>query len=202
MFLDVLERKHWGRGRLPISHWEVLGGVEGVWGGFWGYFAIFFFELDAEMSLPPTPAWPLCSLLLFSSPSPRVSQLLPSPPPCPPCRHFPFPACSGVWEAPSNPLRFLLAFFNPPKSPVPFLTQGREGAAGTSRIVELLLPPLAGIRLDRSFPGICRSGSAKLLGRPRDGRGAEITPLSSPPPCPLTVPVSHPAWSPPGRSLY
>lgn len=132
MFLDVLKRKHWRRGRLPISHWEVLGGVEGVWGGFWGCFAIFFFELDAEMSLPPTPAWPLCSLLLFSSPSPRVSQLLPSPPPCPPCRHFPFPACSGVWEAPSNPLRFLLAFFIPPKSPVPFLTQGGK---------ELLAPP-------------------------------------------------------------
>lgn len=154
------------------------------------------------MSLPHTPAWPLCSLLLFSSPSPRVSWLLPSPPPCCPCRHFPFPACPGMWEAPSNPLRFLLAFFILPKSPVPFPARGREGAAGTSRIVELLLPPFAGIHLDRSFPGICRSGGAKLLGGPGDGRGAEIIPLSSPPPCPLTVPLSHPAWSPPGRLLH
>lgn len=149
MFSDVLKRKHWGRGCLPISPWEAPGGVEGGWGGFWGCFTIFFFELDAKMSLPHTPAWPLCSLLLFSSPSPRVPQLLPSPPPCPPCWCFPFPACAGVWEAPSNPLRFLLAIFILPKSPLPFPTQGREGAAGTSRIMELLLPP----HLDGSFPG-------------------------------------------------
>lgn len=81
------------------------------------------------MSLPHSPAWPLCSLSLFSSPSPR---LLPSPPPRPPCWHFPFPACAGVWEAPSNPLRFLLAVSILPKSPLP---------SPPKRGKELLAPP-------------------------------------------------------------
>lgn len=126
-----------------------------------GVFHYFFFELDAEMSLPHTPAWPLCSLSLFSSASPRVPQLLPSPPPCPPCWHFPFPACAGVREAPSNPLKFLLPIFTLPKSPLPFPTQGREGAAGTSRIMELLLRPSQGSTWTGPSLGICRSGGAR-----------------------------------------
>lgn len=159
------------------------------------------------MSLPHTPAWPLCSLLLFSSPCPRVPQLLPSPPPCPPCCHFPFPAPAGVWEAP-DPLRFLLAVFILPKSPLPFPTQGREGAAGTSRLTELLLPPSQGSTWTGPSRGICRSGGAELLGGARRWerrwwpRSSPSRPIPSPPPCPLTVPLPHPARSPPGRSPH
>lgn len=152
------------------------------------------------MSLPHTPAWPLCSLPLFSSPCPRVPQLLPSPPPCPPCWHFPFPAPAGVWEAPSDPLRFLLAIFILPKSPLPLPTQGREGAAGTSRLTELLLPPSQGSTWTGPSRGICRSGGAELLGGARRWerrwwpRSSPSHPLpssvssdcSSSPPCPVS----------------
>lgn len=160
MFSDVLRRKHWGRGCLPISPWEAPGGVEGVWGWVLGVFHYFFFELDAEMSLPHSPSWPLCSLSLFSSPLPV----------CPSCSHrllHALPAgislsqlVLGCGKLLPNPPRFLLASFILPKA-LPFPTQGREGAAGTSWMMELLLPPWQGSTWTGPARGICRSGGAR-----------------------------------------
>lgn len=152
MFSDVLKRKHWGRGCLPISPWEGPGGVEGVWGWVLGVFHYFFFELDAEMSLPHAPSWPLCSLSLFSSHPPCVSQLLPSPPPCPPCWQFPFPACAGLWEAPSQPTEVPLGYFYPPQSSS--FPHSREGRSCWHLLDHGAAPsPLAGIHLDGSCAG-------------------------------------------------
>lgn len=94
---------------------------------------------------------------------------------------FPFPSfCWGVGSS-----------FQPtevPLAPGPFPTQGREGAAGTSWMGELLLAPFAGIHLGPS-QGICRFwGVPSSLGRQGMGEVLRSSPstssdCSSLPPC-------------------
>lgn len=113
----------------------------------------FYFEMDAEMSLPPTPAWDLCTtdpcakpstppllprplswgFLSSSLPSRSAFQplssprLSPSPSSLVTCFSFPsLAACPKTGEAPCNPVRFLLAFFILPKLPLSSSSQGQS----------------------------------------------------------------------------
>lgn len=136
------------------------------------------------MSLPHTPAWPFCSLLLFSSPSLPVSQLSITSS-MPTLLTFPFPSqCWAVGKLLPNPP----GFFYPPQISFPHPREGRSSwhlpAHGAAPSPFYRDPPAW--LLPREFTAL---GVQISLGRQEmDGRGAEIIPLSSP----LTVPLSHP----------
>lgn len=119
---------------------------------FWGCFT-FCFETDAEMSLPSTPAWDLCTTDPCAKPSappllPRLlswgflssalpsrsafqpllsPRLSPSPSSLVTCFSFPsLAACPKTGEAPCQPSEVSLGFFILPKLPLSSPSQGQS----------------------------------------------------------------------------
>lgn len=114
---------------------------------------------------------------------------------------FPFPSlCWGVGSS-FQPTEVPLGYFYPPQISSSF-PHPREGRSCWHLLDHGAAPsPSPGRVLPREFADL---GVQSSLGgqEMREALVAEIIPVSSPPPCPLTVPLSHPACSPPGRSPH